>query len=92
MDIQPTDIEHVRQVDTNLGKLSEETGARIRAARSAQGLRIKDVTDASGLTHARVSDLENGHSVISLDHMEKFAAALGTAPGALLASSPAPHM
>lgn len=52
-------------------------GARIRYLRETQGLSQGDIEKATGLLRCYTSRVENGHTVPSLETLERFAAALG---------------
>ena len=51
-------------------------GERIRQLRAQKGLSQGDVEKASGLLRCYISRVEHGHTVPSLDTLEKFAKAL----------------
>ncbi len=51
-------------------------GARIREIREQKGFSQGDVEKASGLLRCYTSRVENGHTIPSLETLEKFAAAL----------------
>lgn len=51
-------------------------GERIRQLREQKGLSQGDIEKASGLLRCYISRVEHGHTVPSLDTMERFAAAL----------------
>lgn len=52
-------------------------GTRIRELREQKGLSQGDVEKATGLLRCYTSRVENGHTVPSLETLERFAAALG---------------
>ncbi len=52
-------------------------GARIRQIREQKGLSQGDIEKATGLLRCYTSRVENGHTVPSLETLERFAAALG---------------
>jgi transcriptional regulator with XRE-family HTH domain len=52
-------------------------GERIRTLRTQKGLSQGDVERATGLLRCYTSRVENGHTIPSLETLEKFAAALG---------------
>lgn len=52
-------------------------GERIRFLREAQGLSQGDVERATGLLRCYTSRVEHGHTVPSLETLERFASALG---------------
>lgn len=52
-------------------------GARIRELREQKGLSQGDVEKATGLLRCYTSRVENGHTVPSLETLERFATALG---------------
>lgn len=51
-------------------------GERIRSLRELKGLSQGDIEKASGLLRCYISRVEHGHTVPSLDTLERFAAAL----------------
>lgn len=51
-------------------------GERIRSLREQKGLSQGDIEKASGLLRCYISRVEHGHTVPSLDTLERFAAAL----------------
>ncbi len=51
-------------------------GARIRQIREQRGLSQGDIEKATGLLRCYTSRVENGHTVPSLETLERFAAAL----------------
>ena len=51
-------------------------GQRIRQLREEKGLSQGDIEKASGLLRCYISRVEHGHTVPSLDTLERFAAAL----------------
>lgn len=51
-------------------------GARIRQLREVKGLSQGDIEERTGLLRCYISRVENGHTVPSLETLEKFAAAL----------------
>ena len=51
-------------------------GQRIRQLREQRGLSHADLQNASGLSKSYISRVEHGHTVPSLETLEKFAAAL----------------
>lgn len=52
-------------------------GARIRQLREEKGLSQGDIEKLTGLLRCYTSRVENGHTVPSLDTLEKYAGALG---------------
>ncbi len=52
-------------------------GARLRLLREGKGLSQGDIEKSSGLLRCYVSRIENGHTLPSLDTLERFAGALG---------------
>jgi transcriptional regulator with XRE-family HTH domain len=52
-------------------------GARIRELREEKGLSQGDIEKATGLLRCYTSRVENGHTVPSLETLERFASALG---------------
>lgn len=51
-------------------------GARIRQLREQKGLSQGDIENSAGLLRCYISRVENGHTVPSLETLERFAAAL----------------
>ena len=45
-----------------IGKITGSLGARLKLAREAQGLTIRDVEDATSMTNATVSQIETGRN------------------------------
>jgi len=56
--------------------MSTSIGLRIRQLREEKGLSQGDIEETSGLLRCYVSRVENGHTVPSLETLERFAAAL----------------
>ena len=56
--------------------MSTSIGLRIRQLREQRGLSQGDIEEVSGLLRCYVSRVENGHTVPSLETLERFAAAL----------------
>lgn len=52
-------------------------GARIREMREGKGLSQGDIEKSTGLLRCYTSRVENGHTVPSLETLERFASALG---------------
>lgn len=52
-------------------------GERIRLIREAKHLTQADIEKRTGMPRPHISRLENGHSVPSIETVQKFAAALG---------------
>lgn len=52
-------------------------GARLRELREKKGLSQGDIEKSTGLLRCYTSRVENGHTVPSLETLERFAAALG---------------
>src|SRR5208282_582079 len=52
-------------------------GMRIRQIREQKGMSQGDIEETTGLLRSYVSRVENGHTVPSLETVERFAAALG---------------
>lgn len=71
-------------------------GERIKQLREQKGLSQGDVEKASGLLRCYISRVEHGHTVPSLDTMERFAAALDVPLYRLFFSGdnppPTPHL
>ncbi len=51
-------------------------GARLRSLRDQKGLSQGDIENTTGLLRCYISRVENGHTVPSLETLERFAAAL----------------
>ena len=51
-------------------------GTRLRALREQKGLSQGDIEKSAGLLRCYISRIENGHTIPSLDTLERFAAAL----------------
>jgi transcriptional regulator with XRE-family HTH domain len=51
-------------------------GARLRQLRDSKGMSQGDIEKATGLLRCYISRVENGHTVPSLDTLERFATAL----------------
>ena len=51
-------------------------GTRLRTLRGQKGLSQGDIENATGLLRCYISRVENGHTVPSLETLERFAAAL----------------
>ncbi len=52
-------------------------GARIRSLREERGMSQGDIENSTGLLRCYISRVENGHTVPSLETLERFAGALG---------------
>jgi transcriptional regulator with XRE-family HTH domain len=59
------------------GASAMSIGARIRELRETKGLSQGDIEKATGLLRCYTSRVENGHTVPSLETLERFAAGLG---------------
>ncbi len=59
-------------------------GQRLRDIREAKNLSQDDIERATGLARTYISRVENGHTVPSLETLEKWARALGMALSAFL--------
>lgn len=57
--------------------MSMSIGARIRELRELKALSQGDIEKSTGLLRCYTSRVENGHTVPSLETLERFAAALG---------------
>jgi transcriptional regulator with XRE-family HTH domain len=66
-----------KQTRTSQGVHAMTIGTRIRELRAKKGLSQGDVEKATGLLRCYTSRVENGHTVPSLETLERFAAALG---------------
>jgi len=51
-------------------------GTRLRALREAKGLSQGDIEKSTGLLRCYISRIENGHTIPSLETLERFAGAL----------------
>src|SRR5438552_18969159 len=58
------------------GVISMKIGARLRQLRQQKGLSQGDIEAATGLLRCYTSRVENGHTVPSLETLERFASAL----------------
>jgi len=61
---------------TKTGGVSMSIGQRIRQIREKKGLSQGDIERVTGLLRCYTSRVENGHTVPSLETLERFAAAL----------------
>lgn len=80
-------IDHFHANDYRSGMdTKEESGRRIRAARNALGLTLKEVCDQTNglLTPTRLSNWEHGHRMISVEEAKRLAPILDTTAGYLL--------
>ncbi|CAN5528469.1 cupin domain-containing protein [soil metagenome] len=59
-------------------------GREIRAARRHADLTLKQLGELTGLSHSYLSEVENGHSQLSINNLYVVAEALGTTPRDLL--------
>jgi transcriptional regulator with XRE-family HTH domain len=67
-----------RKKDKSLqGAEDMSIGARIRQLREEKGLSQGDIERVTGLLRCYTSRVENGHTIPSLETLERFAAALG---------------
>ena len=60
----------------SVGANDMSIGARIRALRELKGLSQGDIERVTGLLRCYTSRVENGHTIPSLETLERFAAAL----------------
>ena len=51
-------------------------GARLRSMREVKGLSQGDIEKSTGILRCYISRIENGHTVLSLDTLERYASAL----------------
>ena len=65
--------------------LREQLARNLRAARQHAGLTQEQLAERSGLHQTYLSDIERGKRNVTLDVVERLAAALSVAPLALLA-------
>ena len=70
----PSMVSNVKKART--GELSMSIGARIRKVREKKGLSQGDIERVTGLLRCYTSRVENGHTVPSLETLERFATAL----------------
>lgn len=66
------------------GSVSSRFGARVREARSRQGLTLEDLASAAGISRATLSNLERGEHSPSLNAATDVARALGVSLAQLL--------
>jgi transcriptional regulator with XRE-family HTH domain len=59
------------------GARTMSIGARIRELRAQKGLSQGDIEKATGLLRCYTSRVENGHTIPSLETLERFSSALG---------------
>lgn len=76
----PHDPQSVNPLRTQLGR-------RLRILRAVHGWSQEALADASGLHRTYISAIERGHCNLSLDNLERLAAAFGVTSSALLDSS-----
>jgi transcriptional regulator with XRE-family HTH domain len=71
-------------------------GARLRQLRDQKGLSQGDIEHATGLLRCYISRVENGHTIPSIETLERFATALDVPLYQLFwdngASPPVPHL
>src|SRR5438034_653814 len=65
-----------RRTRRSKGDISMKIGARLRQLREQKGLSQGDIEAATGLLRCYTSRVENGHTVPSLETLEKYAGAL----------------
>lgn len=71
--------------------LLREVGARIRAARQAASMTLRDLSKASSMSERFLVSLEAGKTNVSILRLNEVAAALGTTLVALVGGHQAPH-
>ncbi len=64
--------------------VAAKIGGRIRSLRRRQGLTLKQVAQATDLSHPFLSQVERGRTLPSITSLYRIALALGTSPSALL--------
>ena len=57
--------------NTGMSTLAKQIGNRIKAARVAAGLTQEEVAAPLGIGRAAYSNIENGHSLVTVDHLLK---------------------
>jgi transcriptional regulator with XRE-family HTH domain len=71
-------------------------GTRLRALREGKGLSQGDIENSTGVLRCYISRIENGHTIPSLETLERFAGALGVPLYKLFYSgegeAPTPHL
>ncbi len=68
-------------------RLRRELGRRIRLARTAQGLTLKDISEASGVSVSQLSSIERGANLPSLESLLAIALALQAQPSEWLSQA-----
>ncbi|NMO01331.1 TetR family transcriptional regulator [Gordonia sp. TBRC 11910] len=63
---------------------SSDPGRRIRAARTARSISLRSLASTIGVSPATLSQIENGHTGLSVRRLEAIAGALGVSAGILL--------
>lgn len=71
-------------------QLLDSLGRRVRAARTARGWTLRELSERSGVSLRFLVQLEAGDGNISVRRLTSVATALGTTPGALLADGAVP--
>jgi transcriptional regulator with XRE-family HTH domain len=66
-----------KKIRRSQGASAMSIGARIRELREQKGLSQGDIEKATGLLRCYTSRVENGHTVPSIETLERFASALG---------------
>lgn len=64
---------------------SDSTGDQVRGARVARGHSLRSLAASIGVSPATLSQIENGHTTLSVPRLKAIAAALGMSAGELLA-------
>lgn len=64
--------------------MSLDMAAELRAERARKGMTLDDLADALGTTKDTVSRKTRGTTPLTWEDVERFAAALGTTPSALV--------
>jgi transcriptional regulator with XRE-family HTH domain len=69
-----------RQVKTSLNNIRDLFGKMVRSLRTAKGISQEKLAFACGLHRTYISDIERGTRNISIDNIQKIAAALDVNP------------
>lgn len=65
----------------------EQVRGRLRQTRFERQMSVRDLAARAGMSPSTLSRLERGRRRLTLDHVDRLAAALGVAPAALLSSA-----
>lgn len=77
-------VPHSAALDIIGGDIAKLSGARVRAARAAAGLRLSEVAGALGVTSQAVSKIEAGVMRLSIERARRLAPLLGVSAAHLL--------